>query len=135
MNLVNREEFKLQCYNSEQIRHIWPVAKPLIEKALARGSIYTIQEVFYGLMSKTMQLWMWSDDAALVTTIQTKGGKKFCLLLALAGKGMSDWFQYLYIVEDWASQQGAEEMRIYGRPGWSKQTGYQIEYCKMVKSL
>jgi len=135
LNLPHRDEFKLAAYTADQIRYIWPVARPLIEKALDRGSNYTIQDIHWGLMSKQMQLWMWDKDAALVTAIQEKKGQKYCLLLALAGKGMSIWFKYFHIVEDWAREQGAEEMRVYGRPGWSRQTGYKIAYCKLVKKL
>ena len=80
-----------------------------------------------------MQLWSYGETA-LVTTIQTKGGKTFALLLLLAGR-MSSWTQYLPIVEDWARDQGAEEVRIYGRLGWKKLTGYAIDYVKLVKTL
>ena len=81
-----------------------------------------------------MQLWTYGESA-LVTTIQTKGGKTYCLLLLLGGERMSEWFQYFPIVESWAKDEGAEEMRLYGRPGWKRLTGYDIEYCKMVKKL
>ena len=135
LNLQNKVEFKLRCYSSDEIPEIWPIARPLISKALDRGSNYTIDEVYKGLCTKTMQLWMWSDDAALVTTIQTKHGIKYCLLLALGGKDMSVWFQYLPLVEDWARDQGAEEVRVYGRPGWKRLTGYDIDYVRMSKKL
>ena len=126
---------ELRCYGSEQIQAIWPVAKPLIQKALDRGSIYSIDEIYMGLRRKEMQLWMWADKAALVTAIQNIEGKLHCLLLALAGESMTQWFQYLPIVEDWAREQGAQEMQIYGRIGWARLTGYNIEYTKMVKTL
>jgi hypothetical protein len=126
---------ELRCYGSEQIQAIWPVAKPLIQKALDRGSIYSIDEIYMGLRRKEMQLWMWAHKAALVTSIQNIDGKTFCLLLTLAGESMSQWFQYLPLVEDWAREQGAQEMQVYGRIGWARLTGYDIEYTKMVKIL
>ena len=79
---------ELRCYGSEQIQAIWPVAKPLIQKALDRGSIYSIDEIYMGLRRKEMQLWMWADKAALLTVIQNIEGKLHCLLLALAGESM-----------------------------------------------
>jgi len=82
-----------------------------------------------------MQLFMWQDRAALVTAIQTKADKTYCLLLTLGGDSMSVWFEQLPFLEDWAKRQGAEEMRIYGRYGWARLTGYDIEYCKLVKKL
>ena len=134
-NLRPKGEFELRCYSSDQIPSIWPVARPLIKKALDRGSNYTINEVYEGLCTKTMQLWMWGEDAALVTSIQTKAGKTFCLLLSLGGSDMSVWFQYLPLVEDWAKDQGAKEVRVYGRLGWKRLTGYDIDYVRLSKKL
>ena len=133
--LQNKAEFKLRCYSSDEVPSIWPVARPHIKKAIDRGSNYTLQQVYEGLCTKTMQLWMWGEDAALVTAIQTKGGIKFCLLLCLGGKDMSLWFHYLPVVEDWAKDEGAKDVRIYGRKGWQRLTGYNVEYVKIVKKL
>ena len=88
-----------------------------------------------GLCRSEMQLWTWDDRAALVTAIQTSKGKTFCLLLGLGGEALSEWLQYLPIVEDWAKDEGAEEVRIYGRRGWARLTGYDIDYTSMVKKL
>ena len=131
----SRAKLKLRCYVADEIPSIWVRAKPLIQKALDRGSNYTIDAIYEGLVSREMQLWMWGHDTALVTTIQVKSGTKYCLLLCLGGKDMSVWFQHLSIVEDWAREQGAEEVRIYGRIGWARLTGYDIDYCKMSKKL
>ena len=134
-NLQSKDEFRLRCYSKDQIPSIWDKAKPLVESALNRGSNYTIEQVYSGLCRGEMQLWMWDFEAALVTSIQVKKGKKFCLLLVLAGKHMSTWFQYLPIVEEWARNEGAEEVRVYGRVGWSRMTGYKIDYARMSKQL
>jgi hypothetical protein len=133
--LISLNRAGLNCYTSDQIPIIWPVASPLIDKALRLGSIYTLDSVYEGLCDKKMQLWMYGHDVALVTSIQVKEGKKFCLLLALGGEDLSSWFQYLPIVEDWAKDEGAEEVRVYGRLGWVKLTGYDIDYVKLVKKL
>ena len=107
----------------------------MLQRALDRGSTYSIDDLYAGLLKGEMQLFMWMDRAALVTAIQTKEGQKFCLLLALGGDSMSIWFEQLPFLEDWAKGQGAKEMRVYGRPGWSRLTGYDIEYVKLVKKL
>lgn len=134
LNLAQAAESSLRCYSADQIPAIWGKARPLIKMALDRGSNYTIDEVYEGLCTKTMQLWMY-EEAALVTAIQTKAGKTFCLLLSLGGSNMSVWFQYLSIVEAWARDNGAEEMRVYGRPGWKRLTGYDIDYVRLSKKL
>ena len=134
LNLVQQDSCNLRCYSSDQIPSVWETAKPFIEIALNQGSDYTLDDIYEGLCDKQMQLWMY-DNAALVTSIQTDARNKFCLLVTLGGEHMSTWFQYLPIVEDWAKDQGAKEMRLYGRPGWKKLTGYNIDYCKMSKKL
>ena len=129
-----KETFKLYCPHHDQIDSYWSIAKPLIQKALDRGSNYTIDQIYRGLKSKEMQLWMWGDTSALVTAIQNRDNKRWCLFLALGGERMNEWQEYLPIVEDWARDKGCQDMRIYGRAGWKK-LGYDIEYTKLVRKL
>lgn len=86
-----------------------------------------------------MQLWVWQGKpeiyGALVTTIQSKGDKTWCLFLVLGGTRMNEWIGLLPVIEDWARSQGCNEMRLYGRIGWAKVTGYDIEWTKMSKKL
>ena len=128
---------KVSCRGipSSEIDSVWSIAKPLIQKALDQGSDFTIEEIHEGLLEASMQLWLWGEETALVTRIQSNKRKKFCLLLALGGSSMSEWLQYLPSLEDWARDQGAEEVRIYGRAGWSKVLGYDIDYVTMSKKL
>ena len=106
----------------------------MIQKALDRGSNYTIEDIYKGLKSKDMQLWAWSDEAALITTIQNRDDERWCLLLALGGGNMHIWKMYLPWVEDWARKNGCEELRIYGRRGWAS-LGFDIVYTKLVRKL
>ena len=129
-----QEKFKLQCYRSDQINEVWFKYQPLIQKALDRGSIYTIRDIYNGLRNKEMQLWTWGDEAALVTTIQNKDDKRWCLLLALGGTDMAIWKHYLPIIDNWAREKGCQELRVYGRLGW-KRLGFDFEYAKLVRKL
>ena len=76
-----------------------------------------------------------AEKKVIGLSMQVKAGKRYCLLLALGGEALSSWFQYLPIVEDWAKDEGAEEVRVYGRLGWKRLTGYDIDYVKLVKKL
>lgn len=81
-----------------------------------------------------MQLWTSFNqgcEAALVTSIQDG----YCLLLAASGENMDEWVQWLPIVEAWAKEHDCESMRLYGRRGWSKVLGYEIDYTAMSKTL
>ena len=130
-----REKSEVRGIQASELGQFWPIAKPLIQKALDRGSDYSIDEVYMGLMRTEMQLWMWGDEAALVTAIQTDRGQKFCLLLACGGTNMSDWFQYFPHLEAWAKSKGCDAMRLYGRRGWARVTGYKVCWTKMEKEL
>lgn len=134
MSSVRKEKFRLQCYLASQIDSVWSFVRPLVERALETGSNYTIDEVYDGLKTKRMQLWTWGEDAALVTSIQTDD-VTFCLLLAIGGKDMAVWLKYLPLVEEWAREQGATELRIYGRRGWTRLEGFEHMYTKLRKPL
>ena len=112
-------------YPKELIPFVWSEIEGFIEKALKRGSIYTKQDIYAGLMDHRMQAWADKTDrinAVLITAIVDD----YCLLLTLAGKGMKKWLKYLRYVEDWAKSEGCKEMRIHGRRGWSRLLGYDI---------
>ena len=128
----------LICYSPEQIPDIWSEVRPHIKRALDRGSNYTLNDVYYGLVMAEMQLWTshsGSIEAALVTTIQNNEDSRWCLLLAAGGTNLDEWVQWLPIVEKWAAEHGCQSMEIYGRIGWSRKIGYAVDYTKMSKQL
>ena len=128
------EASKLICYSSDQIPYVWDEVAPQIQRALDRGSNYTLDEIYEGLCTSKMQLWEWKDTA-MVTAIHEEEGVKFCLYLALGGSKMNEWCNLMYIVEDWAKSLDCAEMRIYGRHGWARQLGFTVEYTKMSRKL
>lgn len=126
MKALRQDAFRLEFYKGNQIPSVWDRAKPSIQKALDRGSRNTLDEIYEGLLKSEMQLWLWDLDS-LVTALKIDPlGNKACVLVTCAGKCMSDWIQYLPLVEDWAKDEGATEMKVYGRRGWSRVIGYPI---------
>lgn len=139
---IRKAESKLACYTKEQVPFVWDRVKDHIQRALDRGSNYTLEDIYDNLLFGDMQLWVWQSDdcraeiyAALVTTIQTRKNVTFCLFLALGGSKLDEWIEFLPIVERWAKENDCDEMRIYGRIGWARHIGYDIEYTKMTKRL
>lgn len=137
--MLNRKvKSDLFCYTAEQVGFIWPQVEPHIQRALDRGSNYSLEDIKDGLIASKMQLWCWQSDvieAALVTSIQEKNGIKFCLYLALGGSKMDEWAKFMPLVEEWARSEGCQEMRVYGRAGWAKAFNFKIEYTKMTRQL
>ena len=125
---------RFRTYQSDKVQSVWAEVSPLIQRALDKGSSYTLEQVKEGLEQAKMQLWTCETDkihAALVTSLQDG----YCLLLTMGGSGMSVWKDWLPSVENWARTKGCNEMRIYGRCGWSKVLGYTVDYTKMSKAL
>lgn len=139
MTLRHKDGCNVRGYKAGQIPSIWGRVAPLIQKALNRGSNYTLSDILDGLLQKEMQLWVWQGGrtvhAALVTKIENRDDKRWCLFLAIGGHRMEEWISYLPYIEQWAREQGCQEMRIYGRIGWAKRTGYAIDYARMSKAL
>ena len=132
----------LRQYPADQTDLMWPHVQNLVQKALDEGSRHTLADIYCGLACDEMQLWTWASkaderkiEAAMVTTIQEKDSVKWCLFLTMGGDSLKQWIHHLADLEDWARQNGCDEMRIYGRIGWSKITGYNVKYTKMVKQL
>lgn len=130
---------ELVGYTSDQIPHVWEKVKGHIQRALDRGSNYSLHDIRMGLCTAQMQLWCSKNgaeiEAAVVTTIQNKGHLRWCLILTAGGKNMEEWIQWLPTMEDFARDNGCDEMRIYGRYGWAKMTGYDVIYTKMTRQL
>lgn len=130
---------KLQCYTSEQIECAWPWIEPHIRRGLERQTDYCAEDIKEGLLNKSMQVWCWQSwntiHAAMVTTIQNDAETKWCLLLCIGGDSMDEWKTRLPIVEEWAKENGCTEMRIYGRIGWARVLGYDVEYTKLKKVI
>jgi len=41
-------------------------------------------------------------------------------VLLLAGRDMDNWLHYLSDLEEWARDNGARLMKLYGRDGWAR---------------
>ena len=135
LNFPLRDEFR--GYGASDWVEVWDIAKPLVQKALDRDpeELYSIEDVEAMLWDAKAQLWMWGHKAALITSVQRKGGKTYCLLLALGGKAMSEWLDHLPVIEEFARMNDCDELRIYGRIGWARVLGWHVDYARMHKSL
>ncbi len=125
-------------YRNHEIPSIWPHVVDHIKRAIDRGSDYTLEQIFDGLITRDFQLWTSQSEtieAALVTAIQDDATGRFCLLLAAGGENMDAWLDFIGVIEEWARDHNCHEMRIYGRRGWAKVLDYDICFTKMRKTL
>lgn len=113
---------KCRLHAPDEIIFAFPRVAHHIERALERGSQYTLDEVFGRLLTGHLHLWTYGDEAALVASLI---GDE-CLLLCCGGRNMSNWIHHLADVEAWARSEGCVSLRIQGRKGWSKY-GFAIQ--------
>ena len=117
----------------------WAEIEPLLLPALMNGD--TIQHVLGSLMMRKAQLWIAATpkniEAACVTEIYTRGGKKYCNLWLAGGRGVNNWLYYLKTIEAWAQEHGCDAMIVEaGRRGWQRlMTDYKIKTITLMKEL
>lgn len=103
-----------------------------------------ILDVLKALYSGQNQLWLSLHDekhiGTLVTEIVDTDQKRICVLLYAAGD--LDEYQQLFDdlsdIERWAAYNGCDDVRIIGRPGWTrllKSQGYDQIYVTVSKSV
>ena len=85
-------------------------------------------------------VWNGKDLMAAATTeivnLDTVG--KVCLITSCAGRDLRKWEKFLVDIEAYATTEGCDAVRFYGRPGWAhflKKNGYDQPWFVMQKSL
>lgn len=106
-----------------ELNHLWPAAKPFIQKAIDRTSdTFNINDILGLLKEKKAQLFVVADErveAAFITTVETSPSDKWVRVMWCGGNTL-DWLPDFGAVEQWAKDIGASRVVLYGRPGWKK---------------
>ena len=88
-----------------------------------------------------MQLWVGGNITYVgVTQILTyPSGKKVIDIVLTAGDELMSWLEDSNnTIYEWARQLDADQVRIMGRPGWSKmlhRIGFEHAYTVMIKGV
>jgi len=120
---------------------VWPRVEHLIRPAIEYvESGFSESDIYGKILVSDMQLWVVGDyEAACVTQIVVYPQHKTCLVVALGGDGMAEWFDELMsTVESWAAETGCKFVEEYGRKGWERvgaKRGYEQIYSVLRKSL
>jgi hypothetical protein len=112
-------------YGPEHIPLVWDQVEPHLKRAVDRGSIYSLEDIYDHLRNNRMQLWTWNrpDTRAAMTTGIIDGD---CYLITAGGSHLSEWASEFKIVEKWAIDIGCGSIKIHGRKGWAKILGFDI---------
>lgn len=104
---------------------IWPIVKPLIEKACKRNNgRYQVEDVKKWLDEGDWQLWAAIENqqvkAICLTEIVIYPGAKVCRINIGTGIEREKWQDFRVLIEYWAKEMGCNKMESIARKGWSK---------------
>ena len=130
----------------DKVVDAWQNILPYIERALERGNgDFTPEYIMGRVVDGDYQLWAGIDTGDIQFVAVTRleyfesSEKTVCLVMWLAGKNMTDWFEQVTAeIESWAITRGCNELRIIGRPGWErvgKQEGFRKTHTILAKQL
>lgn len=132
-------------WNMERIAAYGPQITAAFRKLVERfPNDMTLKSLADDVMSGRQQLWLIMDGeefkSFLTTEIKTNDytGHKTVNLINLAGEGGQDLTYLIKDVEDWAAEQGADEIIPVCRSGFKKpleSLGYRMDVSLFRKSL
>lgn len=126
---------RLICVDPERVHEFWPHAGPLIRAAIERTKLSSFDDIEHEVLSGRQLLWLaWSDHIEAAATTHLSRG--VCTLTACSGHERERWLPLFAEIENYARNEGAKTMRIYGRKGWERVLdGYRAEYVILEKGL
>lgn len=117
-----------------------------LRPSLENAADEDVRAVIAGCLEGRMQLWAASClergllGAAVTAINLTSSGRKYCVILYLAGRRAWPAMRGLLgELEDWARAEGCQRLELFGRPGWRRALepfGYaQVPAIVMRKDL
>lgn len=131
---------KLLCVAPADVERAWPLAGPLIRRAIERTDLSDMHDVESALFTGAMLLWLAARDskvdAIAVTQLVKVGQRKACIIVICSGRGREHWLHLIGGLEDYARAEGCWKTRIYGRPGWKRVLNqYRSKYVILDRAL
>jgi len=113
---------ELVCIHPQYLREVWPLVESRLRAAYLRPDLGHTADIERDLFEGDGLLWCAVVDgdiqAAAVTVLCRTDRNLVCNITAVGGENRERWFDLLEEIEDWAKQEGAAKMRIFGRKGW-----------------
>lgn len=135
---------ELVCVDPERVHEIWPLAEPLLRRAIARTGLSAFCKVEHEILCGAALLWLAVVGqgskieilAAASTSLQQTDAGKVCLITACGGNDMPRWVSLISEIEKFATNESCRYVRIYGRKGWLRALdGYAERHVILDKDL
>lgn len=135
-----QHEARLICIDPIHVRSIWPLAAPLLKKAIVKTGLSDFAAIERDVLEGRSLLWVAWDGSAIIaaasTSLQRTDAGQVCVITACAGEGMPDWLPLIVGIEAYATAESCRCVRIFGRKGWSRVlAGYRETYAIIDKPL
>lgn len=135
---------ELVCVDPARVHEIWPLAAPLLRRAIARTGLSAFCDIEREVLCGNALLWLAVEGegstvailAAASTRLQRTHAGKVCVITACAGTDMPRWLGLIARIEEFARNEGCNCVRIYGRKGWLRALdGYEQRHVILDKEL
>ena len=135
---------ELICVDPARVHEIWPLAEPLLRRAIARTGLSAFHDIEREIFCGNALLWLAVEGeesniailAAASTRLQRTDAGRVCVITACAGKDMSRWLRLIGRIEEFARNEACNCVRIYGRKGWLRALdGYEQRHVILDKEL
>lgn len=131
---------ELLCVPPEMVSKIWPHVRVMIKRAVEATDLSSIEELENDVLSGRQLLWLaWLDGkimASATTHLIKPREDKVCVLTACAGRHRETWMPLRARIEQYARDEGAKKMQLFGRKGWERVLdGYHVEHVVLEKVL
>jgi hypothetical protein len=111
-----------------------------LKLAIERTELGDFFDLENAVLAGHQLLWLaWSGqsiEAVATTQLSNTATRTICVLTACSGHQHERWLPLFEQIEQYARNEGAKAMRIYGRKGWERVLdGYKTEHVILEKAL
>lgn len=132
-------EVELVCVDPARVAEFWPHVRDLIKAAIDRTGLSDFGDIEADVIQGKQLLWLAYGEgieAAATTHLIKTEDRPVCILTACSGHQRERWIPLFNQIENYARNEGAKAMRIYGRKGWERVlSGYRVEHVILEKGL
>ncbi len=129
----------LVCVDPKEVSQIWPLAGGLIRSAIEQTDLSEFADIEKQVFSGDQFLWLAISDhieAAATTHLIKTSGRPVLVITACGGHQRERWLPLFSRIEQYAKDENAKCIRIYGRKAWERVLdGYRVEYVILERQI
>jgi hypothetical protein len=112
------------CVDPARIRELWPHVEHFAKEAMRRGDLGDYHNVNRRVLAGQMLVWLaWHEpniEAIAITELVRTERSRSCVIVACGGTRVRRWIGLIEHIENYARDEGCDNVRIFGRKGWQR---------------